>query len=220
MSLRVVPLSFDSACALVAKLHRHHEPPLGHKSSAGLLLDRRIVGAVIASRPIARVFDEGLTIEVTRLATDGTENACSMLYRAVWRSAKPIGYRRLITYTQADESGASLRAAGFVKVAELPPRKGWNTPSRPRALNGTENVPRILWEIVAADAPPFPDLRDVIRYEMGYRLKRPRCLHCRKAMPEREGRGRPRVFCTAAHKQAAYRSRTRTPGDAEEATDG
>src|ERR1044072_7968425 len=198
MSLRVVPLSFDSACELVARLHRHHEPPRGHKFSAGLLDDRALVGVAIASRPVARAFDEGMTIEVTRLATDGTANACSALYRAIWRAAKGIGYRRLVTYTQADESGASLRAAGFVKVAELPPRKGWNTPSRPRAVNGTEDIPRILWEIVAADAPPLPDLRDVIRYEMQAKINKAKCLYCRKPLPERPGRGRPRVFCTAA----------------------
>jgi len=51
-------------------------------------------------------------VEVTRVATDGTPNACSLLYAAAWQAAKALGYRTLLTYTQKGESGASLRAAG------------------------------------------------------------------------------------------------------------
>ena len=36
-----------------------------------------------------------------------------------------MGYRRCITYTQADECGASLRAVGWVRVKELDPRGSW-----------------------------------------------------------------------------------------------
>jgi hypothetical protein len=69
-----------------------------------------------------------------------------MLYGTVWDATKALGYRRLITYTQAGESGASLKGAGWRVVAERPPRRGWNTPSRPRELRGTEGIPRTLWE--------------------------------------------------------------------------
>ncbi len=65
-----------------------------------------------AGRPVARAFDDGLTLEVNRTCTDGTRNANSMLYGAVWRAARAMGYARCITYTQHDESGASLKAAG------------------------------------------------------------------------------------------------------------
>lgn len=73
-------------------------------------------------------------------------NANSMLCAAAWRAAKALGYRRLITYTQEGESGASLRAAGWRIVAERPARPGWDMPSRPRKLRGTEDVARTLWE--------------------------------------------------------------------------
>lgn len=142
----VVPVSFADACAFVAEHHRHHAPPIGHKFSAGVAVDRMLVGVVIVGRPVARHFDNGQTLEVTRVATDGTAHACSMLYATAWRAAKALGYRRLITYTQAGESGSSLRAAGWRVIAERPPTPGWNVPSRPRELRGTENVQRYLWE--------------------------------------------------------------------------
>ncbi len=57
-----------------------------------------------------------------------------------------MGYERLITYTQEGESGSSLRAAGFMVLAERPARGGWDMPSRPRADRGTSGVARTLWE--------------------------------------------------------------------------
>ncbi|WP_207936706.1 XF1762 family protein [Actinomadura sp. KC216] len=206
--LRIVPMpSFDDACGIVAQLHRHHEPPTGHRISLGVLADRRVVAVAIAGRPVNRVLDDALTMEVTRLASDGTRNACSMLYGAVWRVARAAGYWRLITYTQADEFGASPRAAGLRKVAELPPRPGWNTPARPRAITGTENVPRVLWEATTADAPPLPDLRDVIRDEMRLRIRPPRCLRCRAVFAQ-PARGRRRVYCSKRCRQAHHRTRS------------
>lgn len=113
MSLDVVPVSFADACEFVATWRRHHEPPVGHKFSIGVARDQILVGVAMVGRPVARSFDDGRTLEVTRCATDGTEHAPSMLYAAAWRAGKALGYRRLITYTQQGESGASLRAAGW-----------------------------------------------------------------------------------------------------------
>lgn len=148
MSLELVPVSFADACAFIAAHHRHHKPPVGMKFCVGAATEDGILrGVVVVGRPVARHFDNGQTLEVTRTATDGTANANSMLYGAAWRAAKALGYTRLITYTQSGESGSSLRAAGFQVVAERAPRPGWNMPSRPRALRGTENVQRTLWEV-------------------------------------------------------------------------
>jgi len=111
--LQIVPITFKQACEFVKKVHRHHKPPIGHKFSIGLEQGGELKGVVIASRPTARMSDDGKTIEVTRLATDGTRNACSMLYRAAWRTAIGMGYKRLLTYTLPEEGGASLLGAGF-----------------------------------------------------------------------------------------------------------
>lgn len=147
MSLRIVPVSWNQAAAFVAEWHRHHRPPVRHKFSIGLADGDTLVGVATVGRPVARHLDDGQTLEVTCTCTDGTPNANSMLYGAAWRAAKALGYRRLITYTQAGEGGASLRGAGWRVIAERPPRGTWNTPSRPRADHGTAGVQRYLWEV-------------------------------------------------------------------------
>lgn len=147
MSLRTVPVRFADACAFVTVWHRHHAPPKGCKFCLGVADDEDVLrGVAIVGRPVARLFDNGLTLEVTRTATDGTANANSMLYGAAWKAARSLGYRRLITYTQQGESGASIKGAGWRVVAERPARSGWNTPSRPRSSHGNDGIPRKLWE--------------------------------------------------------------------------
>jgi len=147
LDLRIVPCDQKTAKAFVAMHHRHHRPPCGHKVSIGLAQGEELVGVVMLGRPVARAFDDGLTLEVTRsCVAGGTPNGNSMLYGAAWRAAKALGYLRLVTYTQEGESGASLRGAGWRIVAQRKPRPGWDMPSRRRVGNGNDNVPRTLWE--------------------------------------------------------------------------
>lgn len=162
--LEIRPLAFREACNLVDALHRHHTRPAGHKFAIGAAnQEGRRVGAAIVGRPISRHLDDGLTLEVTRLVTDGSRNCCSMLLAAAWRAAKALGYRRLITYTHAAEGGASLRAAGWIKVRDLPPRHGWSTPTRPRKDRGTDEIARILWQAPAATGSNTPARRQQCR---------------------------------------------------------
>ncbi|HEY2763373.1 MAG TPA: XF1762 family protein [Pseudonocardiaceae bacterium] len=147
MSLRLVPVTRATARGFVTLHHRHHRPPPGSVFNVGVANDAdELVGVAMCGYPVAREWADGQTLEVNRTATDGTEHANSMLYAACWRAAKALGYRRLITYTQAGESGASLRAAGWRVVAQRPPRRGWDTPSRPREDRGVDGIPRTLWE--------------------------------------------------------------------------
>jgi hypothetical protein len=131
MGLVAVPITFSEACAFVVQHHRHHQPPVGHKFSIACASDDVIVGVAIASRPVARRLDDGWTLEVSRVATDGTRNACSFLYGAVRRAGKAMGYRRFITFTLPEEGGHSLRGAGWECVGDTPGRS-WSVPSRPR----------------------------------------------------------------------------------------
>jgi hypothetical protein len=149
VSLHLVPVSFATAAAFVATWHRHNRPPVGHKFSIGVADENTLVGVAMVGRPVARNFDDGLTLEVNRTATDGTPNANSMLYGAAARATFALGYRRLVTYTQASERGGSLRAAGWHVVAERPARSGWTAPSRPREDRGVDHMPRTLWEVTA-----------------------------------------------------------------------
>lgn len=147
MSAELCPVSFEDACEFVRRFHRHHKPPVGHKFSIGVEDGGVLVGVVMVGRPVARMYDDGTTLEVNRSCTDGHPNGNSMLYGAAWRAAKALGYRRLITYTLASESGSSLRASGWRVVAERSPRPGWSVPSRPRADGSTNHgVQRTLWE--------------------------------------------------------------------------
>lgn len=152
--LKIIPVTFRQACGFVKELHRHNKPPRGRKFSIGIVNENdTLVGVAMAGRPIARYFDDGLTLEVNRTCTDGTKNANSMLYGSIWRAAKAMGYKRCITYTQENETGASLRAAGWVKVKELKPRKSWAESTTNKKLKqmrdeiGNGGVARVLWEI-------------------------------------------------------------------------
>ncbi|WP_416968324.1 XF1762 family protein [Streptomyces sp. 4F14] len=161
-----MPLTFREACDVVDLLHRHHRRPQGHRFSIGVQRpDGTLCGVAIVGRPVNRVLDDRFTIEVTRVATDGTPNACSALYGAAWGAASRMGFRRAVTYTQDGESGASLRAVGWKPVAVLRARTGWDTPSRRRTERGTDRVGRILWEQHTNEAPKLSVLDDLHNHE-------------------------------------------------------
>lgn len=148
--MNIVPITLRQASAFILLHHRHNKPPRGWKFGVGLM-SVELVGVATAGRPVARALDDGLTLEVNRTCTDGTANANSMLYGAVWRAGKAMGYRRCITYLQHDEPGTSLKAAGWVKVKDLPARGSWAESSVAlrglRDEKGNGGVARQLWEI-------------------------------------------------------------------------
>ena len=111
--MRIVPITLKAANAFVSDYHRHHKPSVGHKFSIGLNEDGKLIGVAIMGRPVARGSDDGFTIEVARLCTNGTKNACSMLYQAAARSSKELGYRKIQTYILQIEAGTSLKASGW-----------------------------------------------------------------------------------------------------------
>jgi hypothetical protein len=114
--LEIVPITLREAAAYVEQHHRHHKPPQGALFAVAVSDGEAIKGVAIIGKPVARMSNDGYTVEVTRCCTDGTRNACSMLYRAGWRAARAMGYRRCITYTLAEEGGASLLERGASRV--------------------------------------------------------------------------------------------------------
>lgn len=132
--LELRPISLRDANAFVERLHRHNGKVAGHRFAVSCWDDGRLCGVAICGNPIARKLDDGMTIEIRRLCTDGTRNACSILYAACQRAARALGYKRVITYTLESEGGASLRAAGFVIDAENCGGTSWDMPSRPREV--------------------------------------------------------------------------------------
>ena len=130
--LVIRPITLKAANVYVAQKHRHNIPTNGHKWSLACYDGDRLCGVAIAGQPIARKLDDGLTIEVRRVCTDGTYNACSILYGAAARVAKEMGYRSIITYTLISEPGTSLKASGWKNCGEAGGGVSWDVPSRPR----------------------------------------------------------------------------------------
>ena len=113
MPLNIKPCHLRAARDYVGRHHRHSIPPVGGKFAVACYDGDRLCGVAICGRPVARYLDDGLTLEILRCCTDGAGNACSKLYGACCRIGFVMGYDRIITYTLASETGASLRAAGF-----------------------------------------------------------------------------------------------------------
>ena len=111
--MKIVPITLKAANEFVAKHHRHHKPSVGHKFSIGLSDNDNLIGVAIMGRPVARNSDNGFTIEVARLCTNGQKNACSMLYQAAARASKELGFNKIQTYILEKESGTSLKASGW-----------------------------------------------------------------------------------------------------------
>lgn len=106
-------IELKDANNFVLQLHRHHKPAVGHRFSIACYNNDKLVGVCIVGRPVSRGCNYKDTLEVTRLCTDGTKNACSILYSAAARCAKELGYRKIQTYILETESGVSVEAAAW-----------------------------------------------------------------------------------------------------------
>jgi hypothetical protein len=126
--------------------HQHSLPTVGGKWAIGATVDARLVGVAIAGRPVARKLDDGKTLEVLRVCTDGTPNANSFLYGGVKQIVVLMGYQRVLTYTLEEESGASLNAVGAKVVGEVRPQE-WSVPSRPRKSQAGYTKAKVKWEL-------------------------------------------------------------------------
>lgn len=145
----IVPITLREAAEFVTSFHRHNKAPQGGLFAAGASDGARLVGVAICGRPVARHMQDGGTVEVVRccVVDDAPKGTPSALYAALWRAAKALGWRRLITYTLTSESGASLRGAGWKVLAERPA----NDPGRWQSRPGREWQPvvgqaKLLWE--------------------------------------------------------------------------
>ncbi len=142
--LELQPISFKEACYFVDEFHSHHSAPQGHKYSIAVNDGKKIVGVIIVGRPVSRYFDDSWTLEVTRCCTNGIKNAASFLYAAAWRTARAMGYKKLITYTLPEEKGTSLIAAGYKFVGKTKGQGSWD--SRPRKIKHPTGQ-KLLWAI-------------------------------------------------------------------------
>lgn len=131
--LELRPIGTREASEVVRRLHRHLPRVVGGLFACSVFVDGELVGVGVASQPKAPRSRDGFTVEITRIATDGHRNACSKLYGALCRAAAAVGYRKAVTFTRLDESGISLRAAGFAEDG-LTREQSWDRPSRSRSV--------------------------------------------------------------------------------------
>ena len=131
--MTIIPITLKQANDFVSRYHRHNGPVAGNKFSIGLELDGKLIGVAICARQASRNLDDGKTLEINRVCTDGSTNACSKLYGACVRIAKEMGYKRVITYTLETESGASVKAANFI-LSGIVQGRYWDCASLHRVL--------------------------------------------------------------------------------------
>ena len=142
--LELQPITYKEACKFIDAHHRHHLPPQGWKFGIAVNDGDKVVGVITIGRPVARMLDNGWTLEVTRCCTDGTRNAPSKLYGAAKRAAFALGYKRIITYTLQTEPGTSLLASNWKCLGEAGGGT-WNRDARPRVdVHPIEQ--KTLWE--------------------------------------------------------------------------
>lgn len=132
--IKAVPVSQKQANSFVDNLHRHHTHTSGDKYRVGAEIDGKLVGVVQVGRPLSRYLDDGETLEVIRLCTDGTPDVCSFLYSRAARIAKELGYKKIITYILETEPGTSLKASGWHLEKTSCGGGSWSSQSRPRQL--------------------------------------------------------------------------------------
>jgi hypothetical protein len=150
--LRIIPLELREANALVHKWHRHHKPSQGHRFSLGVITSDGVLrGACIVGRPVARLAGSPRQVlEVVRLVTDGTPNACSALYGAAARTGKAMGYTRIQTYVLDTETGTSLKASGW-KCEGIAGGGQWkHTDGKPRRQD-QPTTPKMRWALHLGD---------------------------------------------------------------------
>lgn len=144
--MQAVPIHIKEANSFIIQYHRHSLPTVGGKFTVAAIHRGKLAGVAVAGRPVARRLDDGKTIEVLRVCTDGTPNCCSFLYARVAKIARLFGYTRVITYTLEEESGASLRAVGARVVGRVEARE-WSAPSRRRKSQPVYGKKKLRWEI-------------------------------------------------------------------------
>ena len=145
----LAPISIREASRYVEHHHRHHRPPQGALFALAAEVNGTLVGVAIVGRPVGAGLQDGRTVEITRVCTDGTPNACSFLYARCRRAAAALGYERVKTYTRQDESGASPKAAGFEQEALLPARSWQEANVSRRRFDRSEPAARIRWGAAA-----------------------------------------------------------------------
>ena len=148
--MEIRQITLKRANEFVNQNHRHHGKVQGHKFSIAAYNNNEICGVAIVGHPQGRYSNDGRTLEVVRLCTDGTKNACSLLYGRCARIARDFGYKKIITYILESENGSSLKASGWVLENEKCGKpNGWNGRNR-----DSDKYKQLCFDFVSIKEPP------------------------------------------------------------------
>lgn len=145
----IVPINLKAANDFVTLHHRHNKKVTGCKFCIAAMFNDKIIGVAICGRPVSRHLDDGFTLEVNRVCTDGTKNATSFLYSKCKKVAMLLGYKKVITYTLQKESGSSLKAIGAIIDKNTEHVKQWNSTDKVKRNNQSVTVkPKFRWQLI------------------------------------------------------------------------
>lgn len=159
----LVPITVREALRFCERNHRHLPYLQGGLFAAGVKRGGQFVGVAMAGHP-ARVWMGAGRIVISRCAAipglpgiidsvgeDHAAPVCTMLYAALCRASKALGWSEAWSYTLPGEDGRSLRAAGFEFMGwtraetwdrEDRPRDTVNTDSKGRWARGLDRIGR------------------------------------------------------------------------------
>lgn len=150
--MTLLPVTIREANAFVEAFHRHNAPVQGARFALGASTADGLIGVAIVGRPVARLLQDGLTAELLRTCTrpEAPKGAVSFLAARAWRAWQAMGGTRMVTYTLADESGASMRGAGWNLIGDVKnTANGWARDSRAREWQPIYGQMKMRWEVAA-----------------------------------------------------------------------
>lgn len=161
LRLRPWTVKRADALAFVSSVHRRRPKVQGAMWCVSVRDESEIVGVALVGWP-SRMHsnDEIDTLCVLRVAakpdrddpTKGIKNVCSMLYGACWKAARAMGAESMVTFTDLDENGVSLRAAGWIEDGVTSGGE-WSRVKRPRNKAVNAEPKRRWWAPGSKRAP-------------------------------------------------------------------
>ena len=110
----IAPCTIRRAKEWIKQTHRHLPMVNGGLFAVALESDSGALLGVAMAGHGPQEWQGTKRLIITRVAVaDDVKNGCSRLYGAICRAGKALGYIEAWTYTLPEESGTSLRAAGF-----------------------------------------------------------------------------------------------------------
>jgi hypothetical protein len=159
--LRIVPCSLAKANDFVEAYHRHslRTSRDGGKFAIAAAVGTEVMAVAIVGNPLSATLMDGFTAEVLRSCSrpEAPRNCNSLLYGACRRIWFEMGGSRIVTYTLTEETGASLRGAGWTLAATV---KGHN----PKTWGKNDHLERTEQALIARGkrrwesiSPEYPD---------------------------------------------------------------